>query len=168
MEVGHPLVEARKVELFINDSLSDQSTCIYVDSSLNSSFSELNSSELNSSELHSLSSISSNSFSINDVSTDSAKKLKFYYINADCLLNKIGELEVLISIENPDIIIVTEVFTKNLKSANIDRNEFKIHGFSCYTCPVSDSSKGVAIYIRDTIKADYCYSLNKTNFKESV
>ena len=35
-----------------------------------------------------------------------------------------------------------------------------------HTCPVSDSRRGVAIYIRDTIKADYCYSLNKT--KESV
>ena len=30
-------------------------------------------------------------------------KLKFYYTNADCLLNTIEELEVLISIENPDV-----------------------------------------------------------------
>ena len=35
-------------------------------------------------------------------------KLKCYYTNADCLLNKIEELEVVISIENPDIIIVTD------------------------------------------------------------
>ena len=94
--------------------------------------------------------------------------MRCYYTNADCLLNKLEELEVLISIENPDIIIVTEVFPKNVKPSNIDQNEYKLKGFSCFMGPVTDSCRGVAIYVKDCIKADYCYDLNKTVFKESV
>ena len=70
-------------------------------------------------------------------------KLKFYYTDADCLLNKIEELEVLISIENPDVIIVTEIFPKNLNSANIDKNEYRIRGLSCHTGPVKERSRGL-------------------------
>ena len=48
--VDHILVEVSGMRLF-SDYDSDHSTCIYVDSSLNSSIrSELNSSELNSSD----------------------------------------------------------------------------------------------------------------------
>ena len=62
--VNHLLVEASGVRLFSYYD-SDQSTCIYVDSSLNSSIrSELNSSELNSSELkNSSTSTSTSTFS---------------------------------------------------------------------------------------------------------
>ena len=156
------------VRLF-SDHDSDQSTCIYVDSSLNSSISsDLNSSDLNNSELNSS---EFNSSSTRNCSFSSKERLsdnlKCYYTNADCLLNKIEELEVVISIENPDIIIVTEVFPKNLRSTNIDNNEYKFHGFSCFMGPVTDAC-GVAIFIKDGIKADYCYDLNKTIFKESV
>ena len=34
--------------------------------------------------------------------------------------------------------------------------------------PVADACRGVAIFIKDGIKADFCYDLNKTLFKESV
>ena len=100
--------------LFIDDS-SDQSTCIYVDSSLNSSFSELNSSEFDSSELHSSSLGSSSSFSLNDRASDRTQ------MQTACLI-RLEELEVMISIDNLDAVIVTEVFPKTSKSANIDRN----------------------------------------------
>ena len=33
---------------------------------------------------------------------------------------------------------------------------------------VVDACRGVAIFINDNIKADFCYDLNKTLFKESV
>ena len=145
---------------------SDQSTCIYVDSSLNSSIrSELNSSELNNSELNNSSTSTFSDFSSNE---SFLNKLKCYYTNADCLQNKIEELEVVISIVDPDIIIVTEIFPKNLKCTNIDNNEYKIRGFSCFMGPVADACRGVAIFIKDGIKADFCYDLNKTFFKESV
>ena len=74
----------------------------------------------------------------------------------------------MISIENPDIIIVTEIFPKNLKCTNIDNNEYKIRGFSCFMGPVADVCRDVAIFLKDGIKADFCYDLNKTLFKESV
>ena len=70
----------------------------------------------------------------------------------------------MISIENPDIIIVTEIFPKNLKCTNIDNNEYKIRGFFCFMGPVADACRSVAIFIKDGIKADFCYDLNKTLF----
>ena len=110
-----------------SDYDSDQSICKYVDSSLNSSISsELNSSELNSSELNNSSTNTFSDFSSNE---SFLNKLKSYYTNADSLLNKIEELEVVISIENTDIIIMTEIFPKNLKCTNNDNNEYKICGF---------------------------------------
>ena len=118
--VDRPLVVAIGVRLF-SDYDSDQSTCIYVESLLNSSVSsDLNSSylnnyELNSSEFNSSSTSTCSSFSSLEALSENLK-LKCYYTNAECLLNKIEELEVLISIENPNIIIVTK----------IDNNEYKI------------------------------------------
>ena len=110
-----------------SDYDSDQSTCKYADSSLNSLIrSELNSSELNSSELNNS---STNTFSDFLSNESFLNKLKCYYTNADCLLNKIDELEVVISIENPDIVIMMEIFPKNLKCTNIDNNEYKIRWF---------------------------------------
>ena len=68
-----PPVEASGVRLF-SDHDSDQSTCIYVDSSLNSSIrSELNSSELNSSELNNSSTSTFSDFSPNDSFLDKLK-----------------------------------------------------------------------------------------------
>ena len=145
-----------------SDYDSDQSTCIYVDSSLNSLIrSELNSSELNSSELNNSSTSTFSDFSSNESFLD---KLKCYYTNADWVLNKIEELEVVISIENLNIIIVREIFLKNLKCTNIDKNEYKIRGFSRFMGLVVDACRGVAIFIKDDIKADFCYDLNKTLF----
>ena len=124
--VDHLLVEVSGVRLF-SDYDSDQLTCKYADSSFNSSIrSELNGSELNSSELNNS---STNTFSDFSSKESFLNKLKCYYTNADCLLNKIDELEVVISIENPDITIVTEIFPKNMKCTNIDNNEYTIRGF---------------------------------------
>ena len=86
--VDNILVEANGVRLF-SDYDSDQSTCIYVDISLNSSIrSELNSSELNSSEFNNSSTNTFSDFSSND---SFLNKLKCYYTNAYCLQNKIEE-----------------------------------------------------------------------------
>ena len=101
-------------------------------------------------------------------SEPSLGKLRVYYTNADSLLNKIGELEVLIGIVKPDIIVVTELFPKTLNPTNIDKNEYKIKGFACFTGQIEEHYRGVAIYIKEDIKADYCYPLSNNNFKESV
>ena len=57
----------------------------------------------------------------------------------------------MISIDNPNIIIVTEIFPKILKCTNIDNNEYKIRGFSCFMGPVADACRGVAIFIKGGI-----------------
>ena len=79
--VDHLLVEVSGAGLF-SDYDSDQSTCKYADSSLNSSIrSELNSSELNSSELNNSSTNTFSDFSSNE---SFLHRLKCYYTNADC------------------------------------------------------------------------------------
>ena len=39
---------------------------------------------------------------------------------------------------------------------------------SCFMGPVTDAFRGVAIFIKDGIKAGYYYDLNKTVFKKSA
>ena len=180
--MGRPLV-VRGVRLFSNESIPDQSTCIYVDSSLSSmnskfnssgvddnSFSSVNSefdsSILNFSELNS--SISDTYSFVLEDTEERTESLKFYYTNADCLLNKMGELEILLDIVRPDIVVVSEVFPKNMKPSNIDQNEYKRNGFSSFIGNVSDNSRGVVIYVRDGLNADYCSILTNSDFKESV
>ena len=167
--VAHPLATASVVALFIDDSNSEASTCIYVDSSF-SSFSSLSSEfNVNSSELDSsFSNNSDRSFSDETFSEPGIENLRFYYTNADCLLNKMGELQVLISIVKPDVIVVTKLFPKSLSPVNIDKNEYKLIGYTSYTGTIKENIRGVEIYIREEIKSDYCYALNNDNFKESA
>ena len=68
----------------------------------------------------------------------------------------------------PDVIVVTELFPKNVNQTNIDKNEYKVKGFVCFTGQVKEHYRGVAIYVREDIKADYCYTLSNNDFKESV
>lgn len=177
-----PLALGRVRHFGSSESISDQSTCIYVDSSFCSLSSELNSSVFDSSVLSDVSensvtvstnktqdtvSDSSDTFYLND-NTDNGESLKFYYTNADCLLNKIGELEILINIVKPDVMVITEVFPKSMNSANIDKNEYMIKGFTCFSGSVDENSRGVVIYVREGLNADYCSSVANKDFKESV
>ena len=63
-----------------------------------------------------------------------------------------GELQVLISIVKPDVIVVTELFPKCLSPVNIDKNEYKLIGYTCYTGTIKENIRGVVIYIREEIK----------------
>lgn len=152
----------------MSDGQSEISTCIYVDSSksFNSSCSDslsLNSSNTSSTSLYSESDNDSSSESV-DFSDD----LHVYYTNADNLLNKFDEFEMFISLNNVDVAVVTEVFPKNLKATNIDCCEYSMKGFTCFKSEIEESSRGVVIYVRNTIPADYCSVLKQNKFKESV
>ena len=61
-------------------------------------------------------------------SIDDRPKLKVVYSNADNLMNKRQELEVLIALQNPDIICVTEVVPKNT-SLPVQICELQIQGY---------------------------------------
>ena len=73
-----------------------------------------------------------------------------------------------VDIVRPDIVVVSEVFPKNMKPSDIDQNEYKLNGFSSFIGNVSDNSRGVVIYVRDGLNADYCSILTNSDFKESV
>ncbi|WAQ99940.1 hypothetical protein MAR_024313 [Mya arenaria] len=67
-----------------------------------------------------------------------------------------------------DIIIVTEVFPKNIKAMNIDSREYSLKGYQCFSAKVQENSRGVVIYVKETIVADYCDILCEADFSESV
>ncbi|WAR15881.1 hypothetical protein MAR_030475 [Mya arenaria] len=73
-----------------------------------------------------------------------------------------------ISLNNVDVAVVTEVFPKNLKATNIDCCEYSMKGFTCFKSEIEESSRGVVIYVRNTIPAEYCSVLKHNKFKESV
>ena len=57
--------------------------------------------------------------------------MRIIYTNADQLTNKLEELQTRIKIENPHIILVTEVNSKNTKNSP-DLITFHIQGFQLF------------------------------------
>ena len=57
--------------------------------------------------------------------------------------------------------MVTELFPKSISPVNIDKNEYKLIGYTCYTGTMKENITRVVIYIREEIKSDYCYALGK-------
>ena len=56
---------------------------------------------------------------------DEMENLAFYYTNCDSVLNKRDELQLEKEIYKPDIIILTEIFAKGIKSTDIMDQEVK-------------------------------------------
>lgn len=77
--------------------------------------------------------------------------LSIYYTNADNLMNKIDELRIRSSAMNFDIVVVTEVYPKNIDSSSIFLSEVSISGYKSFTCSsnVCESSRGVIIYVKE-------------------
>ena len=50
----------------------------------------------------------------------------------------------------------------------MDPREYTLKGFQCFTAKLNDSSRGVVIYVKDTISPEYCKEVNDTEFCESV
>lgn len=91
--------------------------------------------------------------------------LRIMYTNADQLTNKLEELETRIKIENPHIILVTEVNSKNAKIPP-DLVTFHLQGFQLFHQNVSTDGRGIIIYIQQSIK-DVIEVTPKTNFSEN-
>ena len=66
---------------------------------------------------------------INDIQLE-RDSLKLWYTNADSYLNKREEMLVEIELQNPDIIVISELFPKTVKATDINSVEFSIDGFS--------------------------------------
>ncbi len=75
-----------------------------------------------------------------------------YYTNTDSLLNKKGELKVIINSCQPDILMITETLPKNIKSPPT-KAEFMIDNYELYyNHDDSNCHRGVCIYIHHRLK----------------
>lgn len=117
--------------IFVNDGGDEH--CIYGDSSFSESSDFSNSSQFLSFTDVSVPStlFGENTDEIN-VNKSEEGKLKFYYTNADCLLNKMDELKVVLEIQNPDVIVVSEIFLKSINPTDIHSSEYMISGYQCF------------------------------------
>lgn len=94
--------------------------------------------------------------------------LSIYYTNADNLINKIDELRIRAYSKSFDILIITEVYPKNINSSSICVSELNILGYKCYRSNVSDSSRGVVIYVKDHLPSNMRKDLSDYEFLESI
>ena len=56
--------------------------------------------------------------------------INIYYTNADSLIKKKDELDIVIQERNPDMIVITEVYPKTSKSTDISESELVIKGYA--------------------------------------
>ena len=47
----------------------------------------------------------------------------------------------MIELNNPDIIVIMEVFSKSINACEINRNEYKIWGYQCFTGNIQEHSR---------------------------
>ena len=96
-------------------------------------------------------------------------KLTIYYTNADNLLNKRNELQLIITSKQPDVLVITEIFPKNILSTKISHVELNLEGYYFYGIEVKDNSRGVNIYIRnDIVSYGPCSEVEAIHFLESA
>ena len=94
--------------------------------------------------------------------------LKIFYTNADNLMNKLDELKVRSYDKNYDIIIITEVYPKFGDSRETQNVELQINGYNLYSSRVEKNSRGVIIYVKETIRSDKNIVLTNYDLNESV
>lgn len=128
-----------------------------------------NSSNLSDSESNYLSengSDTSSGYSVTD--NDLNGLIRFFYTNADNLMNKLDELRVRASDSNFDVMVITEVYPKFGDSREILPAELQIKGYSQYMSKVENSSRGIIIYVKETFRSDLNLTFTNFDFNESV
>ena len=94
---------------------------------------------------------------------DNSKKLVLLYTNADCLTNKMTELNFLVQQQRPepDIVVITEAKPKNARY-KVNSSEFNIQGYFTFTSDFNEEgSRGIVVYVRNT------YGLSKNSGKNN-
>ena len=96
------------------------------------------------------------------------KKLQIWYTNADVLTReKLNELKDFIDSSNaPDIIAITEIKPKNYKRV-LSKSDYKLKGYLLepVNLNVRNSTRGIAVYIRDTLNYD---KINTEKLKDNL
>lgn len=103
-----------------------------------------------------------------DVTIESKEGLKCLYTNIDCVSNKWTELETLIYIQQPDLIGVTELFSKSQESVNL--SAYSLEGFQQFVNPRfcdNNYSRGTMLFIKDEIEVSLYDRLNDFSCKEA-
>ena len=91
------------------------------------------------------------------------EEMRILYTNADQLPNKLTELKTRVEIENPHIIVITEVNHK--RSTNPDIVIFNINGYQLFHKNVSSQGRGILIYVHQSIR-DIIEVTAETEFSE--
>ena len=84
------------------------------------------------------------------------------------MLFKLDELKVRIQLVSPDILIITEIYPKMGKSTDITEEELHIDNYNLFRSNVKESSRGFAIYVKDTLSSTINLDLTDHLFSESV
>jgi hypothetical protein len=80
------------------------------------------------------------------------QNITILYTNADSLFNKLTELKLMISIQKPTVIAITEV--KHKRNWQINTAELSIDEYRLYTNDLNlNSNRGVAVYVHNSIKS---------------
>ena len=129
---------------------------------------DLDSNSTQSDDENTFSTASINENDINMQFKGTKEGLSFYYTNADNLLFKLDELKVRIQLVSPDILIITEIYPKTEKSTDLTEEEFQIDNYTLYRSNVAENSRGVAIYVKNTLSSTVNVELTDHLFTESV
>ena len=90
-----------------------------------------------------------------------------YNTNCDSVLNKREELTLEINNFDPDIVVLTEIFPKNIVSTENLKQELKIEGYDLLLGKVTEASRGVCIYVKTGLSYYECKILTETSYNES-
>lgn len=86
--------------------------------------------------------------------TPPLEKLKVLYTNADSLLNKMNELETLLSNNQYDIVAITETLHKNRANSNPQPVEFNLEEFNMYMEDIEGyEGRGVRAYVNNRLRS---------------
>jgi exonuclease III len=82
-----------------------------------------------------------------------------FYTNADRLHNKIDELRELVKVNDFDIVCISEVNPKRNRF-DVGDSEISMAGYDVFLDTRYEKTKGVAVYVKEYIKAGPCSAVN--------
>ena len=86
--------------------------------------------------------------------------LKFIYTNCDTVTNKLDEVEASIDMNDPDIVVLTEILPKN-NGYMLQTSELEIRGYSLFTNNYElKGIRGVAIFVKKCLTANQVHTVN--------
>ena len=99
---------------------------------------------------------------------ENGEKLILLYTNADCLTNKMAELNILMQQQKPepDIVVITEAKPKNARY-RVNSSEFNIQGYYTFTSDFNEEgTRGIVVYVRQHLQVEQKFM--EKLFKEAV